>query len=124
MILLLALTSSMSFAIDDDDNKRLEAFLGKVEKFYKNKDRQTTNWRMPNSNPESNMETMPNTNIDFYDNDSGLEYSPSRGKIFDPELNIELDTVTGMIYDFKTEKEYSLFELRNKEKEKATSAEQ
>jgi hypothetical protein len=124
MVLFLALTSSVSFAVDDDDNKRLEAFLGKVEKFYKNKDRQTTNWRMPNSNPESNMETMPNTNIDFYDNNSGLEYSPSRGKIFDPELNIELDMVTGIIYDFKTEKEYSLSELRSKEKEKAASAEQ
>jgi hypothetical protein len=116
--MILTSTSSIILAVDDDDNKRLEAFLGKVEKFYKNKDRQTTNWRMPNSNPESNMETMPNTNIDFYDNDSGLEYSPSRGKIFDPELNIELDMVTGMIYDFKTEKEYSLSELRSKEKEK------
>ena len=124
MILCLALTSSISFAVDDDDNKRLEAFLGKVEKFYKNKDRQTTNWRMPNSNPESNMETMPNTSIDFYDNNSGLEYSPSRGKIFDPELNIELDMVTGVIYDFKTEKEYSLSELRSKEMEKAASTEQ
>lgn len=122
VVTMLVLMSAVGFANDDDD-KRLDAFLGKIENFYKNKDRQTTNWRMPNSNPESNTDHMPSGNIDFYDHDSGLQYSPSRGKIFDPELNMELDIVTGIIYDFKTEKEYSLSELKGKEKKKLISTE-
>lgn len=98
---------------NDGEDPRLEAFIGKLEKFYKNKDRQTTNWRMPNHNPETNMDHLPNVEIDFYDHDSGLQYSPARGKVFDPKLNMEFDPVTGVIYDFKTDKEYLLSDLRN-----------
>lgn len=98
---------------NEGEDPRLEAFIGKLEKFYKNKDRQTTNWRMPNYNPETNLDHLPNAEIDFYDHDSGLQYSPARGKVFDPKLNIEYDPVTDIIYDFKTDTEYLLSDLKN-----------
>lgn len=103
---------------DTNDDKRLEAFLTKVEKFYKNKEQTSTNWRMPNSNPESSDYNMPRGNIGSLDNESGLLYNSSNGKLLDTELNIELDTVTGMIYDFKTKKEYSLEELQSQRNKK------
>lgn len=117
-----AVGASASYSLADDDDKRLEAFLGKLEKFYKNKDSQTTNWRMPNHNPETNMDHMPNVDIDFYDHETGLQYDPARGKVFDRKLNIELDVVTGVIYDYKTDKEYLLSELRNNPQQEQTSS--
>jgi hypothetical protein len=112
ILTLLTLICSIGFTNDEND-KRLEAFVGKLEKFYKNKEMTTTNWRMPNANPESNMDNMHTGNISFYDPETGLEYSPSSGKIFDAKLNIELDVVTGIVYDFKTKKEYSLSDLQS-----------
>ena len=116
ILTFLTLICSMGIANDEND-KRLEAFVGKLEKFYKNKEMATTNWRMPNANPESNMDNMHTGNVSFYDQETGLEYSPSSGKIFDAELNIELDVVTGMVYDFKTKKEYALSDLKSEKRE-------
>lgn len=112
-VVFVTLVCSLSFGSPDDHDKRLDAFLGKLENFNKNKARSTPNWTMPNNNPESNMDNMPTGNISFYDQETGLEYSPSSGKIFDPDLNIELDVVTGIIYDFKTKKEYLLSDLQS-----------
>jgi len=55
---------------------------------------------------------MPTGNIGSVDNETGLVFNSSNGKLLDTELNIELDTVTGIIYDFKTKKEYSLSDLQ------------
>ena len=100
------------------DDKRLEAFLTKVDKFYKSKEQVSTNWNMPNTNPESSDYNMPKGNIASVDHESGLLYNSSNGKLLDTELNIELDTVTGMIYDFKTKTEYSWSELRSQRQKK------
>ena len=103
---------------ETSDDKRLEAFLTKVDKFYKSKEQVSTNWNMPNTNPESSDYNMPKGNIGSVDHESGLLYNSSNGKLLDTELNIELDTVTGMIYDFKTKTEYSLSELRSQRQRK------
>lgn len=100
------------------DDKRMEAFLNKVEKFYKNKEKVSTNWSMPNTNPESNDYNMPTGNMGSVDHETGLLYNSSNGKLLDTELNIELDTVTGIIYDFRTKKEYSLSELQSERHKK------
>jgi hypothetical protein len=100
------------------DDKRLEAFLTKVDKFYKSKEQVSTNWNMPNTNPESSDYNMPTGNMGSVDHESGLLYNSSNGKLLDTELNIELDTVTGMIYDFKTKTEYSWSELRSQRQKK------
>ena len=111
---LAALVAVAAFTNDEtSDEKRLEAFLTKVEKFYKNKDQMTTNWSMPNANPESSEYTMPSrNNNNNVDHETGLQYNASSGKIVDPQLNMELDTVTGIIYDLKTNKEYSLADIQ------------
>ena len=111
---LAALVAVSAFTNDEtSDEKRLEAFLSKVEKFYRNKDHATTNWSMPNSNPESSEYSMPSrNNTNMADSETGLQYNASSGKILDPQLNMELDTVTGIIYDLKTQKEYSLADLQ------------
>ena len=67
---------------------------------------------MPNTNPESTDHHMPTGNMGMVDNESGLLYNSSNGKLLDTELNIELDTVTGKIYDFNTKKEYLLSDLK------------
>ena len=68
---------------------------------------------MPNSNPESSEYSMPSrNNTNMADSETGLQYNASSGKILDPQLNMELDTVTGIIYDLKTQKEYSLADLQ------------
>ena len=114
--ILLLLTFALFAGYSNDetgDDKRMEAFLNKVEKFYKNKEHVSTNWNMPNRNPESSDYNMPTGNIASVDNETGLLFNASNGKLLDPELNFELDTVTGIIYDFKTKKEYSLSELQS-----------
>ncbi len=118
-VILLTLVSAAGYSNDDND-KRLEAFLGKLEIYNKNKQqRASTNWTMPNANPEANADNMPtgNYNLSMYDHASGLEYTPATGKLFDPELNIELDVVTGIVYDFKTKKEYKLSDLQAEKEE-------
>jgi len=114
ILLLLMFALFAGFSNDETgDDKRMEAFLNKVEKFYKNKEHVSTNWNMPNRNPESSDYNMPTGNIGSVDNETGLVFNSSNGKLLDTELNIELDTVTGIIYDFKTKKEYSLSDLQS-----------
>ena len=114
ILLLLVFTLFAGFSNDETgDDKRMEAFLNKVEKFYKKKENVSTNWSMPNRNPESSDYNMPTGNIGSVDNETGLVFNSSNGKLLDTELSIELDTVTGIIYDFKTKKEYSLSELQS-----------
>jgi len=114
VLLFFVIACLVGFSNDETgDDKRMEAFLNKVENFYKNKEKVSTNWNMPNTNPESNDYNMPTGNFASTDHESGLLYNSSNGKLLDTELNIELDTVTGIIYDFKTKKEYSLSELQS-----------
>jgi len=114
VLLFFVIACLVGFSNDETgDDKRMEAFLNKVEKFYKSKEKVSTNWNMPNTNPESNDYNMPTGNIGAVDHESGLLFNSSNGKLLDTELNIELDTVTGIIYDFKTKKEYSLSELQS-----------
>jgi hypothetical protein len=114
IFLLLLFGLFAGFSNDEtSDDKRMEAFLNKVEKFYKNKEHVSTNWNMPNRNPESSDYNMPTGNIGSADSETGLLFNSSNGKLLDTELNIELDTVTGIIFDFKTKKEYSLSELQS-----------
>ena len=114
ILLVFIFAFSAAFSNDETgDDKRLEAFLTKVDKFYKSKEQVSTNWNMPNTNPESTDYNMPKGNMGSVDHESGLLYNASNGKLLDTDLNIELDTVTGMIYDFKTKTEYSLSELRS-----------
>ena len=114
ILLLLMFALFAGFSNDETgDDKRMEAFLNKVENFYKNKEKVSTNWNMPNTNPESNDYNMPTGNIGAVDHETGLLFNSSNGKLLDTELNIELETVTGIIYDFKTKKEYSLSELQS-----------
>ena len=114
ILLLFVFACSASYSNDESgDDKRMEAFLNKVEKFYKNKEKVSTNWNMPNTNPESNDYNMPTGNIGSVDHETGLLYNSSNGKLLDTDLNIELDTVTGIIYDFKTKKEYFLSDLQS-----------
>ena len=114
ILLLLVFAFSAGYSNDETgDDKRMEAFLNKVEKFYKSKEHVSTNWNMPNTNPESSDYNMPTGNIGSVDNETGLVFNSSNGKLLDTELNIELDTVTGIIYDFKTKKEYSLSDLQS-----------
>jgi len=111
--LALIVVAVAAFTNDEtNDEKRLEAFLSKVEKFYKNKGQRSTNWNMPNANPESSDYSMPSGNINYVDAETGLEYNAQSGKVYDSELKIELDIATGVIYDLKTQKEYSLADLR------------
>ena len=56
--------------------------------------------------------TTTKWNLDPVHSETGLQYNASSGKILDPQLNMELDTVTGIIYDLKTQKEYSLADLQ------------
>ena len=70
---------------------------------------------MPNRNPESSDYNMPTGNLGSVDNETGLVFNSSNGTLLDTELNIELDTVTGIIYDFKTKKEYSLSDLQSEQ---------
>jgi hypothetical protein len=116
VLIVFALSVTAVYSNDDGD-KRLDAFLGKLEIYNKNKEnkeRAAANWNMPNANPETNAENMPIGNIDvsIVDHASGLAYTPATGKLFDPELDIELDLVTGIVYDFKTKKEYRLSDLQ------------
>jgi len=114
VLLFFVIACLVGFSNDETgDDKRMEAFLNKVENFYKNKEKVSTNWNMPNTNPESNDYNMPTGNFASTDHESGLLYNSSNGKLLDTELNIELDTVTGIIYDFKTKKEYSLSDLQS-----------
>ena len=114
ILLLLMFALFAGFSNDETgDDKRMEAFLNKVENFYKNKEKASTNWNMPNTNPESNDYNMPTGSFGSVDHETGLVYNSSNGKLLDSELNIELDTVTGIIYDFKTKKEYSLSDLQS-----------
>jgi hypothetical protein len=115
-VIVFALSATAVHSNDDAD-KRLDAFLGKLEIYNKNKEnkeRAAANWNMPNANPETNAESMPigNINMSVIDHASGLEYTPATGKLFDPELDIELDLITGIVYDFKTKKEYRLSDLQ------------
>ena len=113
VLLLFVIACLAGFSNDETgDDKRMEAFLNKVEKFYKKKEHVSTNWSMPNRNPESSDYNMPTGNIGSVDNETGLVFNSSNGKLLDTELSIELDTVTGIIYDFKTKKEYSLSDLQ------------
>ena len=113
VLLFFVIACLAGFSNDETgDDKRMEAFLNKVEKFYKKKEHVSTNWSMPNRNPESSDYNMPTGNIGSVDNETGLVFNSSNGKLLDTELNIELDTVTGIIYDFKTKKEYSLSDLQ------------
>jgi hypothetical protein len=119
VLLFFVIAWLASFSYDETgDDKRMEAFLNKVEKFYKKKEHVSTNWKMPNRNPESSDYNMPTGNIGSVDNETGLIFNSSNGKLLDTELNIELDTVTGIIYDFKTKKEYSLSELQSERHKK------
>jgi hypothetical protein len=112
-VLALVVVTVVAFTNDETgDEKRLEAFLSKVEKFYKNRGQRSANWKMPNSNPESADYSMPTGNINYVDPETNLEYNAQSGKIFDSQLNMELDIATGVIYDLKTRKEYSLADLR------------
>ncbi len=114
VLLFFVIACLVGFSNDETgDDKRMEAFLNKVENFYKNKEKVSTNWNMPNTNPESNDYNMPTGNIGAVDHETGLLYNSSNGKLLDTELNIELDTVTGIIYDFNTKKEYSLSDLQS-----------
>ena len=114
VLLFFVIACLVGFSNDETgDDKRMEAFLNKVENFYKNKEKVSTNWNMPNTNPESSDYNMPAGNFASTDHESVLLYNSSNGKLLDTELNIELDTVTGIIYDFKTKKEYSLSDLQS-----------
>jgi uracil-DNA glycosylase len=119
-ILLLIIFAFVAGYSNDEtgDDKRLDAFLNKVENFYKNKEQVSTNWNMPNRNPESTDYNMPTGNMGAVDHETGLIFNSSNGKLLDSELNIELDTVTGMIYDFKTKKEYLLSDLQSQRHKK------
>ncbi|HZI25461.1 MAG TPA: hypothetical protein VFD46_10300 [Chryseolinea sp.] len=110
--IVLMFISVAGVCIDENDDKRLDVFLCKVEKFNKKKELATTNWRMPNVNPEASMDNMATANLSFFDHESGLEYTPATGKVFDSELKIELDLATGIVYDYKTKKEYLLSDLQ------------
>jgi hypothetical protein len=113
-VLILVLSAACyTISANDDGDKRLDAFLSKVETFYKHKELNGTNWKMPNTNPESNIDNMPTNHgiLSKTDHASGLEYILQTGKLVDLELGIELDTVTGVVYDYKTEKEYKLSDL-------------
>jgi hypothetical protein len=105
VLLFFVIACLTGFSNDETgDDKRMEAFLNKVEKFYKKKEHVSTNWSMPNRNPESSDYNMPTGNIGSVDNETGLVFNSSNGKLLDTELNIELDTVTGIIYDFQNQK--------------------
>lgn len=112
-LMIAVIVGFTAFSNDDaNDDKRLDAFLTKVENFYKNKEQTSTNWNMPNTNPESSDHNMPTGNMGKLDNETGLIYNSANGKLLDTELNIELDTVTGKIYDFNAKKEYLLSDLQ------------
>jgi|SRR5688572_20071964 len=119
ILLFLSFAFIAGYSNDEtNDDKRLDAFLTKVEKFNKRKEQASTNWNMPNTNPESSDYNMPTGNIGSVDHETGLLYNSSNGKLLDTELSIELDTVTGIIYDFKTKKEYLLSDLQSEQRKK------
>lgn len=93
--------------------KRLHAFLSKVEIYYKHNFSHNANWTMPNYNPASNIDNMPTNHgiLSKKDHASGLEYFIQSGKLVDLELGIELDISTGLVYDYKTKREYKLHDL-------------
>ena len=64
ILLLFVFAFLAAFSNDETgDDKRLEAFLTKVDKFYKSKEQVSTNWNMPNTNPESSDYNMPTGNM-------------------------------------------------------------
>lgn len=111
---LLILSMGSFFA--DPDNKRLDAFLEKLDRFYANNGRRASAWSMPNLYHRESTATMPMPDIRFFDTETGLEYSPHRGEIYDRDLQIRLDIATKSVFDMKTGKEYKLDELQRRRK--------
>jgi len=103
--------------INDEDN-RLELFLNKIEKFLEIKEQMDTRWAMPNYNPkpeENDMLANGPINI-VEDPQTGLRYSPTQGRIYDPKLQMGFDINSRIIYDLKTGKKYTLNELLKRKK--------
>ena len=114
---LLIFAGVISF-YNDPDAKRLHAFLEKLDQFYERMNSKSDGWSMPNFQTRRNDTGMPMPEIRFLDHETGLEYSSHKGKIYSPDLKVGLDVKTGIVYDFKTKKEYRLGDLRREQEGK------
>ena len=102
----------------DPGNKRLDEFLEKLDRFYERME-PSGRWSMPNLGTDTHDTQMPMTELQmkFRDEDTGLEYSPEKEKIYSPDLEIGLDLKTRLVYDLKEGKKYKLDELKRKRKQ-------
>ena len=108
---LLIFVGVISFS-SDPDAKRLDEFLKKLDLFYERVKSSSDRWAMPNFPARSNDTAMPMPEIRFLDDETGLEYSAHKRKIYSPDLEVGLDVNTGIVYDFKKRKQYRLDDLR------------
>lgn len=107
--LILLLVTQMGFMQKKDN--RIDIFLKKIEKFYEQSSSDSTTWSMPNYHSDTLEHNMPIRSSNFFDHETGLEYSPHKKKIYDNKLQFVLDMSTGMVNDLETGETYSLKEL-------------
>jgi hypothetical protein len=109
---IFLLVINLTFSIKPSEDNRLYAFLDKVEKLFKtNRIHESLQWEIPNHLPSITPPEMPNIEIYTRDHETGLLYSSFKKKIRDEDLEIAMDVEKGIVYDFKTGKQYLLDEL-------------
>lgn len=116
----ILLILGMAWFFRHPNNGRLDAFLEKLDRFYANGKRGGKDWSMPNFYNGGSKSTMPMPDIRFFDKETGLEYSPHKGEIYAPDLEIRLDVNTETVYDMRTGEEYKLDELQRKRRGRKT----
>jgi hypothetical protein len=109
---IFLLVFNLSFFVNPSEDKRLNAFLDKVEKLFKtNRIHESPQWKIPNHLSPIVPQEMPNMEMYTRDHETGLLYSSFKKKIRDEDLEIGLDVKKGIVYDFKTGKQHLLREL-------------
>lgn len=101
-----------------DSNTKIDEFLQKIEVLIVQEGFNHPEWEISKFYPIKNQVnyTMQYTHGQVYRHPIlKVHYAFSEGKIFDPELNIGINTKTAVIIDFTTGKEYPLKDFKSEE---------